>query len=127
MVPRQRARCARPHLGVPILERLEPETSEALATYADPLMLATALIAWGVQISRILAARREEEAAAEDMKKPLATPPIRKVPSADDLKVDKIDGDNGHHEDEAPVPDYTQTGEAIPATEISRLMGDGNG
>jgi hypothetical protein len=113
-----------------ILERLDDETSKTVATFADPLMLATALIAWGVQISRIMATRRAEEEAEADNKvpfRPVRKPAERMPVMPDDLKADKVDGGNGHHEDALPEEPYIPTGESISPDQISSLMGDSGG
>jgi hypothetical protein len=116
-----------------ILERLTPETSEMLATYADPLMLVTAFVAWGVQISRVMAVRKEAEEAESDNTvpfRPVKKPAERLPITPDDLKdaPEDLDGGNGHHEEEGtPVKEYTPTGESISPAEISSLMGDANG
>jgi hypothetical protein len=105
-----------------ILERLEPETSEALATYADPLMLVTAFIAWGVQISRVMAVRRETEEAAEAEK---TTPGKRTSPAS--LPVDAAPDRGSERIGDPPGESYIPTGETVPPDQISRLMGEPSG
>ncbi len=117
--------------GTRMLERMAPDTSEAVAKYADPLMLATALTAWGVQISRVLAVREAERKAAEaDLQDPFkkTRKPADRLPvTPDDLKVDKIDGGDGHHEESIPEEPYIPTGESVSPDQISSLMGDTGG
>ena len=73
--------------GVRILERMDPQTSEMVAKYADPLQLTMALAEWGAQILRVLQERRKEKASPETAP---TDKPAGEIPES-------VDRNDGHH------------------------------
>jgi hypothetical protein len=129
-IPELRERMENP--GVRIIERWNPDRVEAIAKYADPLQLGTALAEWGAQILRILNERQvrqqEAEASMAVGAKPADSvrghtpttpkPPAQPAPSADGAEPEPAEAD----EDPDVLPG-TKVDRIITPAEIDGQMG----
>lgn len=99
-----------------IIERLDPETNEAVSQYADPILLILGLFAWGVRIWRVTSARDD----GDDHPRRDYEPPVEPVPP-DDIGLgpeDELPGGNHREPVITRIPD--------PAEIRSQLGGMGS-
>lgn len=109
--------------GARILERMNPETSEMIAKYADPMQLTMALAEWGAQILRVVQERQKQKAMQEPPAgEPMDEPTKNYEPG---LKISP-DGNNGHHEAEPVIVDsepYHVVDRTVSPDELDAQMG----
>jgi len=108
--------------GARILERMNPETSEMIAKYADPMQLTMALAEWGAQILRVVQERQKQKAMQEF---PADEPQTGSLKNEEPVTKASPDGNNGHHEAE-PIIDaepYHVLERSVSPDELDAQMG----